>query len=66
MMIKGRTVGIFYSMSLAVAPVFFVWEPLYHPKSDRIKENSYSIATVDKSNYKLAALQKPAVFTEVR
>ncbi|WP_143034462.1 hypothetical protein [Nitrosospira multiformis] len=63
MMIKGRTVGIFYSMSLAVALVFAGFNAAGVATA---KENSYSIATVDKSNYRVAALQKSVVLTEVR
>jgi len=63
MMIKGRTVGIFYSMSLTVALVFAGFNAAGVTTT---KENSYSIATIDKSNYRVAALQKPAVLTEVR
>ena len=62
-MINGRALGIFYSMSLAVALVFAA---LNAAGVTAVKENSYSIATIDKNSYKVATLQKPVALTEVR
>ena len=56
MMIKGRTVGIFYSMSMTVALVFAA---LNAAGVTTVKENSYSIATIDENSYKVATLQNP-------
>ena len=61
MMIKGRTVGIFYSMSMTVALVFAA---LNAAGVTTVKENSYSIATIDENSYKVAALQKSLALTE--
>jgi hypothetical protein len=63
MMINGRALGIFYSMSLTVALVFAA---LNAAGVTAVKENSYSIATVNKNSYRVAALQKPVALTEVR
>ena len=52
-MINGRVLGIFYSMSLTVALVFAAL-------------NAAGVTTVKENSYSIAALQKPVTLTEVR